>query len=372
MRLLIVTPGMHAPWVDGRITSLKTFAETLASQGVGVQVLTTANVEETHSVEENKVQYKHVPGSNSRNWFRLVQYYAEYCAKDNVDIVLYRPFSGFNSVNIGSIILFRLVTLLFRKSFVLSLWSGPAQMIKISWLFSKVFTTYEISSNSRNVEVIPPIVDVSRDIKPVKDYLFSKIGADKTKNIGLFTYCGLVESEGLWNYTMEKRGLETLIEAGNSLLEIPNLQIVISIPFLSEDSARRRLKKIFEERGLEELFVLTPAVDAHLYELLSLSSVYIYPVNIQEISWAPVSMIEAFACGTPVVTTRIPAITNFISEGDALLTSHGDSDSLAKSIKTIINDPILAKNLSSKGKKRAEDYSPKAVGNQVQNILERV
>lgn len=363
---------MHAPWVDGRITSLKTFAETLASRGIDVQVLTTGDVEEAYSVEEKKVQYKIVPGGSSGKWFKLVKYYANYCAKDNVDIVVYRPFAGFNSVNIGSIVLFRLVTLLFRKSFVLSLWSGPEQMIKIAWLFSRVFTTYEISAKSKNVTVIPPIIDISRDCKPINDHLFSKFGIDKTKNIGLFTYCGLVESEGLWNYTMEKRGLRTLIEAGSSLLEIPNLQIVVSIPFLSKESARLKLHSIFEERGLEDLFVLTPAVDTHLYELLSLSSVYIYPVNIQEISWAPISMIEAFACGTPVVSTRIPAITNFISEGDAILTSPGDSASLAKSIKTIINDPELAKNLSSKGKKRAEGYGPKAVGDQVQNILERV
>lgn len=372
MRLLIVTPGMHAPWVDGRITSLKSFAETLASRGVDVQVLTTANVQESHSVEENRVHYKLVPGSNSRNWFKFVQHYAGYCAKDNVDIILYRPFAGFNSVNIGSIILFRLVALFFRKSFVLYLWSGPEQMVKIAWLFSRVFTTYEISAKRINVKVIPPIVDVYRDFIPKKDYLFSKLGADKAKNIGLFTYCGLVESEGLWNYTMEKRGLKTLIEAGNSLLEIPNLQIIVSIPFLSKDSARSKLQKILQERGLDELFVLAPAVDDDLYELLTLSSVYIYPVNIEEISWAPISMIEAFACGTPVVTTKIPAITNFISEGDALLNSPGDSASLARSIKTIINNPVLANNLSLKGKKRAEYYSPKAVGDQVQNILEQV
>ena len=372
MRLLIVTPGMHAPWVDGRITSLKTFAETLAGQGVTVQVLTTANVEKTHSVEEKKVQYKLVPGGSSRNWFKLFQYYADYCAKDNVDIVIYRPFAGFNSVNVGSIILFRLVTLFFRKSFVLSLWSGPKQMVKIAWLFSGVFTTHDIREKSGNVRVIPPIVDGSMDFKPVKDQLFSKFGFEKGKKIGLFTYCGLVESEGLWNYTMEKRGLRTLIDAGSSLLEIPNFQIIVSIPFLSKDSARLKLQKILEERGLEKLFVLTSSVDDHLYELLSLSSVYIYPVNIEEISWAPISMIEAFACGTPVVTTKIPAITNFISDDDALLTSPGDSDSLARSIKTIINDPMLAKKLCLKGKKKAEDFGPEAVGEQVQNILEQV
>ena len=41
MKILLVTPGMQSPWVDGRITSLLALSEALAARDVSVEVLTT-------------------------------------------------------------------------------------------------------------------------------------------------------------------------------------------------------------------------------------------------------------------------------------------------------------------------------------------
>ncbi len=70
-------------------------------------------------------------------------------------------------------------------------------------------------------------------------------------------------------------------------------------------------------------------------------------------------IIEAMACGTPVVSTNCPAGPDEIIENgkNGILVSVGDYKELAKAIQKVLNSPFLRKKFSDEGKNRAQDFS---------------
>ncbi len=72
-------------------------------------------------------------------------------------------------------------------------------------------------------------------------------------------------------------------------------------------------------------------------------------------------IIEAMACGVPVVSTNCPTGPGEIIEHmkNGILVPVNNEESMAAAILKILRDPLLAKKFSEKGKKRAEFFSVK-------------
>jgi len=77
---------------------------------------------------------------------------------------------------------------------------------------------------------------------------------------------------------------------------------------------------------------------------------------------APMSVLEAFACGKPAVASRIGGIPEMVRHGQTgLLTEPGDPESLRESIERLWNDPVHAREMGTSARRLAEtDYSPEA------------
>ncbi len=361
MRIIIVTPGMHSPWVDGRITSLKVLAEAWVANGAEVLVHTTSSaVPPPNSTFQDKgVTYRLHPGGNRRNWLNWACVFWNCCSRREWDLVIYRPFAGWNRTNLLGILMFRVISLLKRVPFALSLWSGPAELLKVPWLFSVLLVTGirpAGTSGRSGVVFIPPLIEVSRKTSqaPHRKAL-AQGGIGEQDRIFLFTYCGKVATDALWRYVMEKRGLFDLIQAAAELRDLQHLKILVSMPMLAQEEARQHLEVLLEARGVRALFVLTGELK-HRDEVLSAVDAYLYPVNLDEVSWAPLSALEALACGTPVITTRTKAILQCLTEEDALLYEPGQVAVLAQHMRRLLSDPDLVGRLKERAKLRTEIY----------------
>ena len=76
----------------------------------------------------------------------------------------------------------------------------------------------------------------------------------------------------------------------------------------------------------------------------------------------PVSVIEAFAAGTPVVTTSPEAMPYLVGhERTGLLSPVGDEKVLASNVIRLLREPALAATLSRNAYGEAQRYSWKAV-----------
>ena len=72
----------------------------------------------------------------------------------------------------------------------------------------------------------------------------------------------------------------------------------------------------------------------------------------------PVSILEAFACGVPVVSTQAGGIPDMLEHGVAgLLVPVGDADAMADAVLCIVHNPMLALHFSSVGLVEVEKYS---------------
>ena len=69
----------------------------------------------------------------------------------------------------------------------------------------------------------------------------------------------------------------------------------------------------------------------------------------------PVSVLEAMACGLPVVSTPIAGIPEAVIEGETgHLVETGDSSTLADKLTALLADPLAAHAMGKNGRARAE------------------
>ena len=64
----------------------------------------------------------------------------------------------------------------------------------------------------------------------------------------------------------------------------------------------------------------------------------------------PVSLIEAAACGTPAVATRVGGVPDVVAEGAGILAPVGDHDGLAAGIATLAHDPARREAMGEKAR----------------------
>lgn len=83
--------------------------------------------------------------------------------------------------------------------------------------------------------------------------------------------------------------------------------------------------------------------------------------------------LEAMACGTPVVATRVGGMQTVVEDGESgLLVPAGDHAALAEAIARVLNDHRLRMHLAHGARSRAERYTWRAVGDQIVGMYETV
>lgn len=86
-------------------------------------------------------------------------------------------------------------------------------------------------------------------------------------------------------------------------------------------------------------------------------------LNASEIDNQPLSILEAFACGLPVVTTNAGGIPDMVSDGvNGLLVGCGDDNALAEGAIRLLNDPKLVEIITHNALAECEKYSWLSVG----------
>jgi D-inositol-3-phosphate glycosyltransferase len=83
--------------------------------------------------------------------------------------------------------------------------------------------------------------------------------------------------------------------------------------------------------------------------------------------------LEAMACGTPVVGTRVGGLQMLIEHGESgLLVPAGDYQALAESIAQVLSDHRLRTHLAHGARDRAEHFTWRAVGDKVEALYEKI
>ena len=165
---------------------------------------------------------------------------------------------------------------------------------------------------------------------------------------------GITEPYILWVGTQEQRkNVMAVLEAFTIVAHRhPTLSLVLHGPngWLGDEVGEG-----LRHRGMQGRTIVSEGglPRSELAALYSRATAFVYP-SLYEGFGLPV--LEAMACGTPVVTSNISALPE--TAGDAaLLVDPLDADAIAESIERIINDPTVAEDLSRRGKKRAAGFT---------------
>jgi len=137
--------------------------------------------------------------------------------------------------------------------------------------------------------------------------------------------------------------------------EIPEATLTVA----GDGSQREALHALAAELGLKNTTFLGP-VDPNLMPgIYDATDVYL---NASEIDNQPLSLLEAFACGIPIVTTDAGGIPYIVTNGvNGIIVRCGDVDELARQAIALSRNPDSAKQMIDRGRKECEKYSWTAV-----------
>ena len=164
-----------------------------------------------------------------------------------------------------------------------------------------------------------------------------------------------------------RKNLIRLIEAFSNLQSpISNIQLIIAGKkgWLYEETFRQ-----VEELGLEWKVVFTDyAPEGDLPALLSGASLFVFP-SLYEGFGLPV--LEAMACGTPVVCSNVSSLPEVAGEA-AILVDPLDVEELATAMERVLGDEELRAELTERGFEQARRFSWEKCARQTLDVLERV
>lgn len=128
------------------------------------------------------------------------------------------------------------------------------------------------------------------------------------------------------------------------------------------------IQKYMTDRIEKRIHILGYVPLKDLVDLYGASEVFFFP-SFHENFGFPV--VEAMACGTPVVTSNVYAMPEVV--GDAgILCNPRKINQFVESITKILNDPGLKEELIKKGKKRAKDFSWKKCAEKTIQVYKKV
>jgi glycosyltransferase involved in cell wall biosynthesis len=129
----------------------------------------------------------------------------------------------------------------------------------------------------------------------------------------------------------------------------PDLRLVV----LGEGELREELERLAQQYGIADRVAFLGFVK-NPYQFISRSAFLVLSSDWEGFGNV---LVEAMACGTPVISTRCPGPEEIITDGEnGLLVPVGNDKELALAMRRLLQDEDLADKLSAAGKARSEDY----------------
>jgi D-inositol-3-phosphate glycosyltransferase len=131
------------------------------------------------------------------------------------------------------------------------------------------------------------------------------------------------------------------------------------------------LDKLKDEVGLHDLvaFLGSRAQDTLPY-YYSAAEICVVPSHYE--SFGLVAL-EAMACGTPVIASRVGGLQQTVEDGvTGFLVPAGDEDALAQNLQRILSDRGLRQRLAANARHRAQDYTWQKVAARIAEVYEEL
>src|SRR6185369_10613628 len=161
----------------------------------------------------------------------------------------------------------------------------------------------------------------------------------------------------LSNRNLERHyGVDRVLRAFAIIQEqIPEASLTIA----GDGSQARALRALAEELNLRNASFIGQVAPFAIADVYDAADIFL---NGSEIDNQPLSILEAFSCGLPVVTTNAGGIPDIVQDRrTGMVVSRGDYVEMANRALTLLENPVLAKQMVEHARQECLKYSWEAV-----------
>jgi len=258
---------------------------------------------------------------------------------------------------------------------------GFPQILSSSF-FSKLFLRIGIKSAvSRNtiksltqlgfkeeeIFYLPPMVDITKFNPSVS-------GSKTRKELGIPE--GIPTILYLGNWAVWK-GIDILLESLALLKKhFPYIRLITAwgSPYQRYTQRRKEIKSTIESLGLRGNIIEVYEV-INVEELIASCDIVTAPaLNTDGVADYPLSILDAMACGKPVVATNTGGVPEIVYHGwNGLLVNPGYSLHLAEAFSYLLNNKEIAKRMGMEGAKYiADNFSVNHIVDKLENIYKNI
>ncbi len=177
------------------------------------------------------------------------------------------------------------------------------------------------------------------------------------------------------------KGIDVLLEAvGELLRRRPDLRRRVCLVVVggaidpnadgSESEKVAELRRMVGEHGIRDNVDFVGSVDQRELSLYYAAADVCAVPSLTE-SFGLVAL-EAMACGTPVVATRVGGLQTVVTSESGLLVPPGDASALADAIAELLDDQELRVRLSAGARARAQAFTWSRVADAIERVYEEV
>lgn len=194
------------------------------------------------------------------------------------------------------------------------------------------------------IKVVPAGVDLELFYPRDKDEAKQKLGLEENRVI---LYVGRIEP---------LKGIEILLEAVKLLEDSEDTRLVIVGGSLEDDAELERLKGLSERLGIEGKVTFTGSVPQEMLpDFYSAADAFVLPSYYE--SFGLVAL-EAMACGTPVVVSRVGGLKTFIKQGETgYLIPWRCPEPFAQRLDMLLANPALKESMGRAARAQALEMS---------------
>ncbi len=172
-----------------------------------------------------------------------------------------------------------------------------------------------------------------------------------------------------------EKGIYDLIYAAKLVLQVQKQKgLPLKFVIIGQGPEREEIQKKVSLLGMDNVFrFITDFPYDKIHEVYNIADMFILP-SIATRAWKEqfgMVLIEAMACGLPVISTTSGSISEVVGQAGLLVPSN-DPTELSKAIIKLLNEPQLRNNLSRQGRDRALNmFNSKKIADKFGRLFEK-
>jgi glycosyltransferase involved in cell wall biosynthesis len=369
-RILLLTRPICPPWDEGS----KNFAYTLAKNAGGFEIhlLTCAENGDSISTWRSNLQNvvcHDIYSSSKWNWGQKVRVYIfllkEFLIKGGNEYDILHSFFTPTKLNV----------------FALKLCLRNKNIKTIQTLATLRDDLYDEQKLKKiiHADFIITYSDYAKDkldklglknTKRIYPGIDTELYSPAPKNQELLKKFATTENDFVINYTGEYVRLgdmDDVVETFIDLTKTPqrgvstgknNFKLHLAVRVKNEKDAAKK-REIVEKLKKKNILDRVALIDDGSYtmeEIYNLCDISIFPARTMAGKFdIPLAVIEAMACGKPVIASKLERLKYFLNDENSILINPGDRDALKEKILYLSNNPEARKELGEKGMRFARE-----------------